>query len=234
MICERFKTRLADFALGADDSEFRAHLDGCASCRAELDAQRALLASIDRGVASLVKEEPSGNFAAHVRRRIAESAAAPRPWFAGWLPVTAAALALLVLVTFWMIRRENAPPERVSEAPPAQKSRPPREPQLAEKAPLVPAPPRAGGPRTIRPPREPQSAANREPKVLVPRGEMAAVLRLFNANWSGKADGASLTAQVPPMSEHLKPLTIAELKIPALEVVPLESGEPLRGPSENR
>ena len=77
-------------------------------------------------------------------------------------------------------------------------------------------------------------AINREPEVLVPRGEMVAVLRLFNANWSGKADGASLTAQVPPMSEKLKPLIIAELKIPALEVVPLEGGEPPKGPTENR
>jgi hypothetical protein len=234
MSCERFKTRLTDFALGAADAELHAHLAGCASCRAELDAQRSLLASINRGLASLVAGNPAGNFAAHVRRRITEKEGAPLPWLAGWMPVTAAGLALIVLVTFWMLRREHAPPERAKETPPAQNSRPPREPQLAQKAPAVPAPSNAGGPHKIRPPREPQSAANREPEVLVPRGEMAAVILLYNANWNGKADGASLVAEARSLSDSLKPMAIAELKIPALEVVPLESGEQPKGPSENR
>jgi hypothetical protein len=232
MSCERFKTRLADFALGAEDVEFGAHLNGCADCRAALDAQRALLASIDRGLASLVAGEPSGDFAAHVRRRIAENASAPRPRFASWLPVTAVALALVVLVGVLTIGRPPRPPQNAVVTPPAQVA--PSEKAGAVAAPTVtPAEP----PRAVaigRPPRPPQFAANREPEVLVPPGEMAAVMRLYEANWNGKADGASLVAEARSVSDSLKPMAIAVLKIPALEVEPLEAGEKPKGSSENR
>jgi hypothetical protein len=190
------------------------------------------LASIDRGLATLVAEKPAGDFAAHVRQRIAQEGVTTRPWFAGWMPVSAAALALVVLVGVLTIGRPPRPPRTADVTPPAQVA-------PIEKAGAV-APPEVTPtepPRTIaigRPPRRGTMAVHREPEVLVPRGEMAAVILLYNANWNGKADGASLTAQVAPMSENLKPLIIAELKIPALEVVPLESGEQPKGPSENR
>jgi hypothetical protein len=233
MSCERFKTRLVDFALGAEDVELRAHLDACAPCRAELEAQRALLASIDRGLASLVSEEPSGDFAAHVRHRIAENASAPHPWFAGWMPVTAAALALVVLVGVLAIGRPPRPPQSAGVTPPApvaptEKARAAAPPNAVRTA----APPSvARGPR---PPHEGQMAANREPEVLVPRGEMAAVMRLYDASWNGQADGASLMAAAIPTSESLKPLTTPELKISPLVIERLdEEGKP-RGSSENR
>ena len=47
------------------------------------------------------------------------------------------------------------------------------------------------------------------PEVLVPRGEMAAVMRLYSASWNGQADGASLMAAVVPTTELLKPLTLS-------------------------
>jgi hypothetical protein len=234
MNCERFKTRMTDFALGADDAELRAHLDACPSCRAELGAQRALLASIDRGLASMVAAKPAGDFAAQVRRRIAQEGVSPRPWFSGWLPVTAAAaLALVVFVAVLTIGRPPRPPQSVRVTQPA-----PIAPAGTSREAAPPEAARPEPPRTVafgrRPPRELQSATNREPEVLVPRGQMDAVMQLYNSVWSGKADGTSLTAQAAPMSENLKPLTIAELKIPTLEIVPLESGEQPKGPSENR
>jgi hypothetical protein len=182
----------------------------------------------------MVAAEPSGDFAGHVRQRITQESAAPRPWFSGWVPVTAAALALIVLVTFWMIRRGPAVPELANRKPPTQTARPSREPQVAKEAPLVAAPPHASGPRMIRPPREPQSAAIREPEVLVPPGQMAAVISLYNFVWSGKADGASLVAAAVPTSDLLKPWTTDELKIAPLEIAPLmEEGKP-KGSLENR
>jgi hypothetical protein len=188
---------------------------------------------MDRGLASLVAGEPAGDFAAHVRQRIAQAGVTTRPWFAGWMPVTAVALAFVVLVGVLTISRQPRPPQSAQQTPPepiapAEK---PREiaPPDTTRAATVPSV--TVGPRT---PRPPQSAANREPEVLVPRGEMAAVMRLFNANWEGKADGASLTAAAIPTTEILKPLTTAELKISPLEIVPLaEEGKP-KGSSENR
>ena len=119
MICERFKTRLLDFALGAEDAALRSHIEACSSCRAELDAHRALVSSIDRGVSSMAAGEPSGDFAAQVRRRIAEQAA-PHPWFAAWLPVTAAAaLVLVAFVALLTIGRPPRPPQTMRVTPPA-------------------------------------------------------------------------------------------------------------------
>ncbi|HEV8385446.1 MAG TPA: hypothetical protein VGQ11_11305 [Candidatus Acidoferrales bacterium] len=254
MICERFKTRLKDFALGADDAEFRAHVDDCAACRAALDAERALLASIDRGLAQMVEGEPSGDFAAHVRRRIEQQAATPRPWFAGWVPVTAAALALTALVAFWMIRRTGGVPDQAKEkAPPVNISKPPREPQMAGKTPPVSPPSNTGSvqkhrpPRepqmaatpsrppalTNRPPREPQMAANREPEVLVSRGQLAAVMQMYNSVWNGKADGSSLIAQAAPVEDALKPLVRDELKISPLVIERLsEEGQSNSSPEK--
>jgi len=244
MSCEQYKSRIADFAAADVAAAFRpadvpsgpdlaAHLKSCASCRAALDAQRSLLASIDRGLASLVAGEPAGDFAAHVRRRIAENAAAPSPWFAGWLPVTAAALALVVLVGVLTIGRPPRPPQSAGVTPPV--------PIAPAEKPREAAPPEAARtepPRSVaighRPPRPGQMAANREPEVLVPRGEMAAVMRLFNANWSGKADGASLTAAAIPTTEFLKPLATAELKIAPLEIAPLVGEEKPKGSLEDR
>jgi anti-sigma factor RsiW len=234
MSCDRFKSRLLDFALGADDAEFRAHLDGCASCPAQLETQQALLASIDRGVASIVQGEPPGDFAAHVRRRIAEKSAAPRPWFAGWRLITAAAaLGVVAIVALLMIGRPPRPPQsaRVQLGSPIAPAVKPREATSPSELARGEAP-RSGavGQRTMRPPRQPQLAANREPEVLVPRGEMAAVMRLYEANWNGKADGASLVAQLPPVEESLKPMAFEELRIPALQLVPLNDGEKPKAP----
>ena len=232
MSCERFKTRLMDFALGAEDPELGAHVVSCASCRAAVETQRDLLTSIDRGLASMVAPEPAGDFVAHVRQRIAQAGVTASPWFAGWLPVTAAALALIVLVTFLMLRRDGAPPESAKETPPAKVA--PSEKAGAISPPDVTPTEPTRSVAIGRPPRPPQRAANREPEVLVPRGEMAAVMRLLNANWEGKADGASLMAAAIPTIEFLRPWTTPELKISPLEIAPLvEEGKP-KGSSEDR
>ncbi|MBI1750818.1 MAG: hypothetical protein HY234_05825 [Acidobacteria bacterium] len=244
MSCEQYKSRIAVVAAAfrpasstpsnaVPDLDLAAHLAACPACRAEFDTQRALLASIDRGLASMVAGKPAGDFAAHVRSRIAQEGIAPRPWFAGWLPVTAAALALVVLVGVLTIGRPPRLPQSTRVTPPA-----PVAPAEKPHATAPPEVPRTEAPTTVaagrRPPREGQSAANREPEVLVPRGEMAAVMRLFNANWEGKADGASLMAAAMPTTEILKPLATPELKISPLEIERLdEKGKP-KGSSENR
>ena len=247
MTCEKYKSRIADAAAALEnvapgfspasaiaDPELAAHLKNCPDCRVAFEKHVALFSSIDRGLAAMVDGKPSGDFAAHVRQRIAQDGITTRPWFSGWLPVSATALALIVLVTFLMLRRDGATPESAKETPPAQTARPPREPQLAQKAPEIYVPSNASGPRTIRPPRPPQSATNREPEVLVPRGGMAAVMRLFNSNWNGKADGATLMAAVAPTAELLKPLTTLELNISPLQIELLEEEGKSKGSSENR
>jgi hypothetical protein len=222
MSCERFKARLTDLALGADDAELHAHLDSCAACRAALEAQRALVASIDRGVAALVDVEPSTDLAARVRRRIAPGEVAPRPRFAFWRPLTAAAVLTLVLVVALLIGRSSRPPasaRRTEPTPAARATTPPVPAPQAEVARAQTPPPAAVG----RHPRgEQRLVTATEPEVLVPRGEMAAVMRLFNDNHGGKADGTSLLATTASVADSLQPMTTAALAIVPLEIEPLE------------
>jgi len=77
-------------------------------------------------------------------------------------------------------------------------------------------------------------AIRREPEVLVPRAQMAAVMQLYDAVWSGKADGTTLMAQAVPIEELLKPLQTPELKIPPLEIERMSEEGKSTGSVENR
>jgi hypothetical protein len=145
------------------------------------------------------------------------------------MPVTAVALVLVVLVGVLTISRQPRPPQSAKQTPPAPiaPAEKPREIAPPDTTRAAAVPTVKVGPRL---PHPPQSAANREPEVLVPRGEMAAVMRLYEANWNGKADGASLIAKMPPLEDSLKPMAFEELRIPALQLGVSDDGEKPKGP----
>jgi anti-sigma factor RsiW len=96
---------LVDLAEGARPSSLAApHLEGCESCRRQLADLTAMMA----GVSALETSEPSplywDRFSARVREAVAAEGAPPHrswlglaPWSRVALPVTAAALAVLVI-----------------------------------------------------------------------------------------------------------------------------------------
>jgi len=75
MSCEKYAGWMTDAALdelrAERESEVLAHAMECDACRAALRHARTVRAFVDRGVESLVTGEPSLQFAAHLRRRIA-------------------------------------------------------------------------------------------------------------------------------------------------------------------
>ncbi|HLE35927.1 MAG TPA: hypothetical protein VI699_02150, partial [Candidatus Acidoferrales bacterium] len=80
MDCRRFSEKLADAALEPGelrDAGLAAHLEICAACRQELEAQRRLAQAMDLGLSAAVSAEPSPSFAAAVRVRL-EAEPAPR------------------------------------------------------------------------------------------------------------------------------------------------------------
>jgi len=169
---------------------------------------------MDRGIRDTVAAEPSPEFAARVLRRVQQERASAQSWSAGWFPAMAGALAVLVLSAVWLVRHElphstTSPSAR--NAPIEQRSRAAETTQAAisQAEPVRPAT-HVRGRESVRP----ATAEANQPEVLVPRGEEAAVLRLYAAVWSGRVDVASLVAESPP----LKP---AEIRVAPLAVTPL-------------
>src|SRR4029077_15373834 len=72
-----------------------AHLAVCSNCQAALETEERVMATIDAALEELASTTPSPTFVSRVRTQIED---APRRWTPGtwWMPVTVAALALLI------------------------------------------------------------------------------------------------------------------------------------------
>jgi hypothetical protein len=231
MICERYRTWMSDAALHAlqpaREAEFSDHVRVCAACRADIERMQKLVVAVDAGVAAIVAGEPSPALAARVRQRIAEETAAPQWRITSWIPVAAGALALLALVSIWLIRREPAHQPNVashgaveSPAKPVSPAVVPRRPQVASRE----------TPRLARPPHAHRPAASAgarletggEPEILVPPEEWSGVASLYSAMQTGRVDGTLLVASAKNLG---KPLAVDELKIAPIEIPKLDKDE---------
>lgn len=229
MVCKRYEDWLMDAALGPlapeREAELRAHVEGCAACRAKLDRRRQLVAAMDQAVAASVSAEPSPEFLARVRQRIAEQPAPAPGWFAGWLPVTAGALAAVALLVFWLLpRQEPARPGPVVTPPTMAGRLPPKAPPTRGELKKPPVPVR--GPRgSVRAPAGVQPP--REPEVLVPPEQRAGVEWLYNAlQRQPERTTAVLVRQVQAEAEVAQPLRVSELSIAPLQIGPIKISEP--------
>jgi hypothetical protein len=221
MGCANYKDWLSDAALGALDAQrdavLRAHLAECAACRAALEAERALFAAMDAGLEASVAAEPSPEFVARVRMRLAEEPAPRAAWLTGWLPVTATAMAVIALAAVWFLPRDTV----VS---------PPATPEIGKSsAPAAPATPQqqiqdatntvrghvgvvtTGIQRPLRPPQQ-------APEILVPPGQWLAVVRLYEGVNRGRVDTESLLKPVPLELPAIQELKVPELSIPKIEI----------------
>jgi hypothetical protein len=222
MGCKPYHEALMAAALGAPRAaEFEAHLRACADCRAELERQQQLAAAMDLALVSSLAVEPSPEFAARVRQRLAEEPAPRAAWFPGWLPAAAGALGVALLV-WWLIPPRTAPPApeapvvaKVEPGPPAPVEG--RAPSPAPKAarPSRPAPLRAAG-------------SPGPPEILLPLEQRQGVEWLYRALQRRPERTHDLLAQVQERArEQAETVQVAGLAIPRLEILPL-------GPAENR
>jgi hypothetical protein len=227
--CEQFRESMVDAASdtlsAVDRAGFDGHVRACAACCAEFRRVQALLQTIDKCLSAGVAAEPSSQFVASVRQRIAEEPHRGPSWppRRAWMVAASAcaAFAILLLTTRTVHRLsqphiDNAPSPVASVAPSRSASTP--NPGLAvEPARAVPPrrPPllaRHSPPRTLR-----RSAP--EPRVIVEPGQMEAILRLVAAARRGQIDGAKFLADDKKAAEPLeiKPLTIVPLQIAPLK-----------------
>lgn len=234
MNCENYQEWIEEAALGAlgasRHARLDAHLAGCARCRESLAAVERLLREIDRGLVASLDRQPSTELAARVRMRLAEEGVRARPrarWTVGaWVPVSAAALAALIL-TVWLGRRSppsprpGAPGEQASATPPSFGLTPARPARATRKLPRSP-----NHRQSTRQPAAPQL------EVLVEPGQWAAVVKLYNSVWApepssgfANASRASGPAPGPEAAEQAED----QLVLKPIEIKPLDVGVPYPG-----
>jgi len=215
MDCEEYAVLMLDAALGAPasgrEAELRTHIPACAACRAAQQDAAALAAAVGGGVAAVVAGEPSPQFAARLRARIAaEPAPVAWPWFAGWR--SSLGVAVAAAAAFLLLRM----PHHAVPAPPNVPAA-----SLSARAPDLPVTRTA--PATVRRAiaREPHRARNgadaspfAHPEILVPKGQLALAVWLDDALTGRKLDGRQIAA--------LDERVAAKLEVKAIEIAPLE------------
>jgi hypothetical protein len=227
--CEQYGGWMTHAALGAlnpmRERELLAHVGECEVCREAYRHACELAALVDRGVESVVAGEPSPHFAARLRVRIAEEPARTRfNWF-GWKPAAAAlAVVLLVaaLVFFRGTPRTNPQPAAARVASEANSnaarssSQPKPHNEVASEQPAVAAG-HAQRPLVARR----QSTREREPEVIVPPGQLEAVMQLAADIRSGRIDGKQLVAANAQANRpvDIAPIEIAPLDTPRVDAV---------------
>ncbi|HUJ40151.1 MAG TPA: hypothetical protein VLW54_06370 [Candidatus Acidoferrales bacterium] len=186
-----------------------------------MDRACALAAAVDRGVESLVAWEPSPQFAARLRARLAE-APAPAAYPLLVLPRFAAAafVAAAVLITALVMHAPHRPAEDVHSA---ANTSPRAVQRTPEKASAVP----------VQSVVVPRVAANHGPagprvrhgelpfEVLVPKGQLSAALVLSEGVSAGTIDGAQLV--------QLSARGAQPLEVKALDIAPLVPPAPSDG-----
>ena len=229
MDCKRYQNWLSDAALGALDrsreSELRAHVERCAGCRAALERERMLVAGIDRGVAAHLAAEPSADFAARLKMRLAKEGAGrpaqaeaePRSgWLWGflpgleqrWIPAAALALVAATIGLGWLAHhvaggRGPAASAQQGRQPLQSATRPAPPPSLAHAA-AVPVTeiaslrqPARRGRTTIARAVPSEVRSQGLPEVLIDQSEQEGIARLYTAIQNGRVNLVSLMA-VPP------------------------------------
>ena len=233
---EQMRERINDFALDElnpkSERELLAHVAECDACREAYDHANAVRSLVDRGVETLVAGEPSPQFVARLRARIAAEPA-PRRWsweasriweqvcrqplsYASGAAVLATILAVLVI---GLPRRHVSVPTVAEVTPTISAS-----PGVATSSPMTSAIPKQPHKERASVP-APSPRIQREPEVLVPKGELLAVVQFYESVHTTTVDSEQLfAAQEAQKPVELKPIEITPLEPLAKPVADSDNG----------
>lgn len=232
MACEKHRESIKKLALGnlhpKRELEMLAHAGECEACRESYAHATEVRDVIDRSLETLVAGEPSPQFAARLRARMAEETDRTRvPWLK-WVPIASATLALAALVIALVLRtpRHSIAPDVSSLVPAAAPIAPSNPPAENSSSPMFQAArPRHNGGLA---PAASVRLSFHEPQgidVIVPPGQLVAALALSDALSNQRVDGQQLVAAANNAGEPLK--------ISDLSVSPLDKPAPLADSSED-
>ena len=228
MPCKDYREALIEAAASGSrpQSDLRAHLNACASCRAVFEQEQALFASIDAGLHVAANADVPGSLLPRVRVRLDE-ATAPRLRWVRRLVFACGGVAFAFMI-FLMARPHRAAREELAKQGPVTvpASMPPaksvnREETSSEGTQIAAIP--VNRSHTLRDSTSSPSAASSNPEVLVPPDEREAFARLVGVLNERSDLGASLLAKVPEKEDGLA--AVDPLQIPDIEIKPLEGTE---------
>jgi hypothetical protein len=223
MPCESYKDALIQAAACGSEpqSDVRAHLDACASCRSAYAEEQSLFAFIDTGLHKNANPEVPASLLPRVRARLDE-AAAPQPQWMQRL-VFAAASVLFALVIFLLARpHQVGPNEQVKQIPGIPGHEPFAATNRHENA--------GSGSQIISSNRTSSQSrhdptlfrplAPSQPEVLVPPDEREAFARFVATVRERSEVAAALLTPAPKRNDallSLDPLLIADVQLKPLE-----------------
>jgi hypothetical protein len=234
MACERYLEAVTELAAGGPAvAGLKAHLAECADCREELAALRRVLEAVDAELRPFASSEPSPALAARIRQAASEPEArsGSRPAFA--LQALAAAAVLAAVAFVLLLGRAPTPTSVAALTPRPETSGTPLPASVA--LPAATARP-AASPRP-REERVPATAAARraaspEPEVVVPPGQMEALVRFAALVNRVRVAPPMLGATGQPSPElaelrliDIGPISVGSIDIQPLEIVPLDPAE---------
>ncbi len=222
MSCGKYSGWLTDAALGElraeREPELLAHAMECDACREALAHATKVREFVERGVESVVAGEPTPGFEMRLRRRIALETRPMQSYWKAWVPLAAAALAVVALILIFSSTTHKARHSdgNTSVASSANTNAPV---VASSGAPAVPAPGASveretGTARATERAVHGRSASVGSLRIIVPQGQLVAAVRLSEAINSGRVDGTQLLAAQREYQQHLdlKPIEIAPLE----------------------
>jgi hypothetical protein len=228
MLCEHHKDTLIEAAASgaAPSGELRAHLAECASCRAAFAEEQSLFAAIDSSLHTAANAEVPTSLLPRVRASLDEVAAPQLRWVQPL--ILASASAALVFLIVLLARPHRVTPENVAKqgpisVPASVGPEPGTNPGRIPPVDMQIAAIHTGHTHAVRNSTNLHSAASSNPEVLVPPDEREAFARLVAALNERGDVGTALLSQAPEKKDAL--VSVAPLKIPDLEIKPLEGRE---------
>jgi hypothetical protein len=118
MPCKHYKDALIEAAASGSQpqGDLRAHLDACASCRAEFEQEQSFFSSIDAGLRVTANAEVPASLVPRVRARLDEAATPQRRWMQHLLFATAG-IALLLAIFLFARPHHSGPDDQAKQTP---------------------------------------------------------------------------------------------------------------------
>lgn len=228
MSCDYVQRTISDsLAAGVElPREVRAHADSCPACRAALEREQALFAALKTALHARANAGVPADFLPRVRVRIADAPVPLRLFFPAWVAAfSLAAVALALAIGFVLRPHRSGTSNGAGITPPVVRTVPP-----AVSVPGTTLPPGRITPSARSTPRIRRGVNSVKPQapalaaeVLVSREDrLALALLVRKLEQAGSPQSRALAAPLVPEAELALP---ADLKIPHLEVKPLESDD---------
>jgi len=218
MSCEEYQEALIDLVAENDKpaGDLRVHLAGCDFCRAHLERQQSLVASIDSAIRQIASAPLPPALIHRFEARLARQTPPKPASYFNWIYVVAALATAALLLVLPRLRTHDANQQGTVSVAVQQRTG-------TQSEGVAPPMPRRAAPRITRHKPTSQLPKPSEPEVLVPPDERIAFER-FLSDLNGREDLA--IALVKPLQEQQQPHTApvampVPVEVPDLETIAL-------------